>query len=150
MRSLIILFLSCIWTFAADTGVQMTTSLSTNAEIGVVHLEETFTRNGQTNLVRKTSLKEGVVTGRVQRFYHKGEFVAVHVLVSSPAHMARESFSTVESAYSVTLDFSPAKEVRGLGFYHRKNYLEGDAFRATNGVFYPVSSSELEIPPAKR
>ena len=96
MRAFAILVLSCLSALAADTSVRMTSALSANSEIGVVHLEETFTRDGKTNLVRKTSLKDGVVTGRVQRFYHDGEFVAVHVFVSSPAHLARTSFTTTE------------------------------------------------------
>jgi hypothetical protein len=126
----------------------MTSALSTNAEIGVVHLEETFTRDGQTNLVRKTSLKDGVVTGRVQRFYHDGEFVAVHLLVTKPAHMARESFSTTESSCAVSVDFSPTKEIESVIITRKRgNVLDG--FTATNGVFYPISNAELEIRPVK-
>jgi hypothetical protein len=148
MRPFIILLLSSVASLAADTGVRMTSALSTNAEIGVVHLEETFTRDGQTNLVRKTSLKDGVVTGRVQRFYHDGEFVAVHLLVTKPAHMARESFSTTESSCAVSVDFSPTKEIESVIITRKRgNVLDG--FTATNGVFYPISNAELEIRPVK-
>ena len=143
MRAFIILFLSCIASLAEDAGVRMTTSVSTNAEIGVVHVEETFTRNGQTNLVRTTSLKDGVVTGRVQRFYHGGEFVAVHLFVSSPAYMARESFRTTVSPYSVSLDFSPSKDIERV-IITAKSKIVLDGFKATNRIFYPVSNSDLE------
>jgi len=126
----------------------MTSVLSTNTETGVVHLEETFTRNGQTNLIRKASMKDGVVTGRVQRLYHDGEFVAVHLLVTSAAYMARESFTTTESSYSVGLNFSPTKDIERVIITRKKgNVLDG--FTATNGVFYPVNNSELEIRPVK-
>jgi hypothetical protein len=122
----------------------MTTSISTNAETGAVYLEETFTRNGKTNLIRKTKTENGVVTGRIQRFYHDGEFVAGHVVVSKPANMARESFSTAESSCAVSVDFSPTKEIERVIITRTKgNVLDG--FTATNGVFYPVSNSELEI-----
>lgn len=126
----------------------MATSVSTNAETGAVYVEETFTRNGQTNLVRTTKTQDGVVAARTQRFYHEGEFVAVHLLVRSPVHMARESFTTIESSYSVGLDFSPTKDIERVIVTRTKgNVLDG--FTATNGVFYPVSNSELEIRPAK-
>lgn len=116
--------------------------------MGIVHIEETFTRNGQTNLIRKSSLRDGVFTGRVQRFYHEGEFVAAHVFVSSPVNMARESFTTIESSYSVGLDFSPTKQIERVIITRKKgNVLDG--FTATNGVFYPVSNSELEARPVK-
>lgn len=148
MRLFIIFILSCISAFAADTGVRMTASTSTNAETGAVYLDETFTRNGQTNLVRNTKTEDGLVTGRIQRFYHDGEFVAVHLIVSKPAHMARESFSTTESSCAVSVDFSPTKEVERVIITRKKgNILDG--FTATNGVFYPVSNSELELRPVK-
>lgn len=148
MRVFIVFILSCISTFAADTGVRMTTSTSTNAETGAVYLEETFTRNGQTNLVRKTKTEDGVVTGRNQRFYHDRELVAVHLVVTKPANMARESFSTTESSCAVSADFSPSKEIERMIITRKKgNVLDG--FTATNGVFYPVSNSELEIRPVK-
>jgi len=142
MKPFIILLLSCVASLAADTGVRMISGLSTNAEMGVVHLEETFTRDGQTNLVRKTSLKDGIVTGRVQRFYHDGEVVAVHLFVSSPAYMARESFSTRASSYSVSLDFSPSKDIERVIITGKNGVLDG--FTATNRVFYPASNSDLE------
>jgi hypothetical protein len=148
MRLIAVFILSCISTFAADTGVHMTASVSTNAETGAVYLEETFTRNGQTNLVRRTKTEDGVVTGRIQRFYHDGEFVAVHVVVSKPSHMARESFSTTGSSCSVNVDFSPTKEIERVIITRMKgNVLEG--FAATNGAFYPVSNSDLRIRPVK-
>ena len=148
MRAFIVLFLSCMAVSAADTGVRVTTNLSTNAETKAVYLEETFTRDGQTNLVRQTKTEDGVVAGRIQRFYHGGEFVAVHLLVTRPAHMARESFSTTESSYSVSLDFSPSKDMERVIITRKKgNILDG--FTATNGVFYPVSNSDLEARPLK-
>jgi hypothetical protein len=133
---------------ASDTGVRVTTSLSTNAETRAVYLEEAFTRDGQTNLVRTTKTEDGVVAARIQKFYHDGEFVAVHLFVSRPANMARESFSTTESSYSVSLDFSPTKDIERVIISRKKgNVLDG--FTATNGVFYPVSDSDLQVRPLK-
>ncbi len=129
---------------ASDTGVRVIMNLSTNADTGAINLEETFTRHGLTNLVRNTKTEAGVVTGRIQRFYHDGEFVAVHLFVSKPPHMARESFITTESSCSVGLEFSPTKEIERVVITRKKgNVLDG--FTATNGVFYPVSSSDLQV-----
>ena len=148
MRAFIILFLTCISAFAEDTGIRMTTSVSTNAETGAICREETFTRNGQTNLVRITKTEHGVLAARTHRFYHAGEFVAVHLFVTRPAKMAREMFTTAESSYSVGLDFSPTKEIERVIVTRKKgNVLDG--FTATNGVFYPVSNADLEIRPIK-
>ena len=143
MRTFVILLLSCVASLASETGVHMTSVLSTNTEMGVVHLEETFTRDGQTNLVRKTSFKDGAVTGRVQWFYHDGEKVAVYLFVQSPANMARESFSTMPSRYVVSLDFSPNKDIEKVTICE-KNWIVIDGFTATNRVFYPASNSDLE------
>ena len=126
----------------------MTASTSTNAETGAVYSEETFTRDGQTNLVRRTKTEEGVITGRTQRFYHDGELVAVYLVVIKPAHMARDSFSTTESSCAVSADFSPRREIQRVIITRTKgNVLDG--FTATNGVFYPVSNADLEIRPLK-
>ena len=144
MRVFIVLFLSCMAVSAAEIGVRVTTNLSTNAETGAVSLEETFTRDGQTNLVRQTTMEDSVVASRIQRFYQGGEFVAVHLLVTRPAHMARTSFTTMESSYSVSLDFTPSKDIERVIITRKKgNILDG--FTATNGVFYPVSNAELKI-----
>src|SRR4051812_26122720 len=101
MRALIIWILSCMSVFAADESVRMTTKSSRDSDTGIIHVEDTFTRDGQINLIRTTSIKDGTVSGRVQRFYHEGELVAAYVFVISPAHMARETFTTAESSYSV-------------------------------------------------
>jgi hypothetical protein len=127
----------------------MTASVSTNAETGAVYLEETFTRDGQTNLVRSTKTQDGVIAGRIHRFYHDGELVAVHLSVSRPANMARESFSTTESSYSVSVDFSPSKDIERVIITRKKgNVLDG--FTASNGVFSPVSNSDLQVRPLKK
>src|SRR3954470_19410322 len=146
MRALFILVVSCFSALASDKGVHMTSNWSTNSETGI-HLEEAFTRNGQTNLIRKSTIRDGSVAGFVQRLYHEGEFVAVHVVVTRPANMARESFTTTESSYSVQVNFSPNKDVEGV--FIRKHGKVIDAFTVTNRLFYPVSTSDLEIRPSK-
>jgi hypothetical protein len=148
MRAFIILLLSSVAVIASDTGVRVVSTVSTNAETGAIYTTETFMRDGQTNLVRVTKTTEGVVASRMQRFYHDGEFVAVHLSVSRPANMAREEFTTTESSYSVGLDFSPTKDIERLTITRKKGHVL-DGFSATNGIFYPVSDADLQPQPLK-
>ena len=54
MTAFIILLLSCVSVLAADTGIQVASAVSTNAETGAIYTTETFTRSGQTNLISLT------------------------------------------------------------------------------------------------
>lgn len=47
----------------------------------LIHPKEVFTRYGQTNLVRTTKTKNGVMQIRVQRFYHPCSLVGDYVVV---------------------------------------------------------------------
>ena len=141
MRAFIVLLLSCTSVIAADTGVRAVSIVSTNAETGVVYTTETFTRDGQTNLVRVTKRVGAEVAARSQKFYHDGEMVAVFMYWTHPNW---ESFTTTESSsYSVGLDFSATRDIESL-IITRKRGSVLDGFSCTNGVFYPVSDSELQ------
>ena len=52
MKTFIILILSCVSVAASDTGIRVFSAVSTNADSGAIYTEESFTRDGQTNLVR--------------------------------------------------------------------------------------------------
>jgi hypothetical protein len=141
MRAFIILLLSCAWAAAADTGVQATSTVNTNAETGAVYTTETFTRGGQTILVRVTKTVDGTVAVRQQKFYHDGEQLAVFMYW---AQTKSESFTTTESSScSVGLDFSATRDIERLIISRKKGSVL-DGFSFTNGIFYPVSDSDLQ------
>jgi hypothetical protein len=141
MRTFIVLILSCVSVSAADAGVRVASTVSTNAETGAIYTTETFTRDGQTNLVRVTKTVDAKVAVRIQKFYHDGEFVAVFTYW---AHPDSESFTTVESSsYSVGLDFSATRDIERLIISRKKGSVL-DGFSCTNGIFYPVSDSDLQ------
>lgn len=143
MRAIILLILSSASLVAADTSVQVFSSMSTNSETGAILTTETFTRSGQTNLIRITKSQRGVAVFRTQRFCHKGEPVALFTF-----REGIESFHTVPNTpYHVDLEFLPSKEVRCLMIQGR-GFL--DAFYPTNGVYYPAPDSDLETKPVKQ
>lgn len=137
MVLIIVLLLSCVTLFGAETGIQAITTVRTNKS-GTLDTREVFKREGQTNLVRTTTTKAGIVQFRVQRFYHRGSPIADYV--SKPDS---SGFTTEESCpYSVTLQLGPSNEVSSLVF--GTNGMTVDAFLATNGVFYPADSSLIQ------
>ena len=157
MRPFIVLLLSCIPVIAADTGIRVVSTVKTNAESGVVYTTETFTRDGQTNLVRITKSVDAKVAVRIQEFYHDKKMVA---LLTHWAQPESESFNTVEhSSYTLGLDFSATRNIETLSISTNKvivvdgytatnpiaNPFYLDSFTATNGVFYPISDSELQM-----
>jgi hypothetical protein len=142
MRAFIIFLLSSFSALAADTGVSVVSSVTTN-EAGVVYATDTFTRGGQTNLVRLTKSLGGIVITRFQWFSHHGTLVAV---MSGPPDSP--SF-TVKAGqpYTVGLDFLPSKDVRCL-IISGRDFMDG--FYPTNGVYYPCPDSDLEMKDYKR
>ena len=135
MKTFIALILSCVSVLGVDTGIRLVTTVKTNADTASIYTRDVFTRDGQTNLVRTTKTKGGVVEGRIHRFYHAG------VLVSDYDAIRDSSGFTTEAGcpYSVTIEFWPSKEVRSVVF--GTNGVVLDWFTCTNGVFSPVDSS---------
>ena len=134
MKTFIALVLSCASVLGADTSIQVVTTVRTNAS-GSVSTKDVFTRNGQTNLVRNTSTKSGVVQIQVHRFYYNG------LLVGDFVAMPESSGSTTAgSPYSIGFEFGPTKEVKSA-VIGTKDGVILDAFMATNGVFYPADIS---------
>jgi len=135
MKTFIVLILSCVSVFGADTSIRVVTTVRTN-DSGSITTMDVFTRDGQTNLVRYTSTKSGAVRIRIHRFYYhglqSGEFVA------SP----KSSGFTSEagSPYMVSFEFWPSKDVRSA-VIGTKDGVILDAFTCTNGVFSPEDSS---------
>ncbi len=61
MRAFIVFLLSCASVLGADSNVRVFTTAKTNAETASIITKEFYTRDGQTNLVRHTKTKAGVV-----------------------------------------------------------------------------------------
>src|SRR5262249_11843007 len=119
MRSIILWLLSCVPLVAAETGVRLSSTVTTN-ETGAVLPTETFTRGGQTNLVRKTKSERGEVVFRSQQFCHKGEPVALFTFRDGI-----QSFHTLPGTpYHVDLEFLPSKEVRCV-MIQGKDFIDG-------------------------
>ena len=135
MKALIILLLSYASAFAADTSIQATTTMKTNAVSGTIFRMEVFTRDGQTNLVRTTVTKRGVSEDPLQKFYHDGVLVG-----ESWAFQDSSGFITeAGSPYSVIVKYWPSKTA-SQAFICTKDRVVLDYFTATNGIFYPANS----------
>lgn len=143
MKTFIIFLLSCVSAFAADAGIHVSSSAITNAETGAILTTDTFTRGGQTNLVRLTKVLGGKVVWRNQRFCHHGELVA-----SFSFRDGDQWFSTApKSPYQVVLTFLPSNEVKSVMIFG-PGFIDG--FYPTNGVYYPVPDADLEFHDFKR
>ena len=141
MKTLITFFLSCASAFAADTGITVATSTTTNAESAMITTTEVFTRDGQTNLVRQTITKDGVVHRRVHWFFRDGARLATHVSGERPP-VYPVFFFAPGSRYSVSLEFSLSNEVRYATISKNDGYIL-DGFTCTNGIFHPDELSHI-------
>jgi hypothetical protein len=138
MRTFIIFILSCASVFGGDTGIQVITTVKTNAETGNIYTTDVFTRDGQTNLVRSTMTKTGVVQIRIQKFYHSGVFVGVYT-----ATKYSSGFYTEPSIpFSVGFEFRHSNELHSAVIGTKDSIL--DIFSCTNGVFYPAEAVRIQ------
>ena len=139
MKTFLILLLSCVSVTASDTGIRVYASTSTDtANAGVVSTTETYTRDGQADMVRITKSQNGTVTYRSHGFYHEGKLVALYSW--KPDY---STFNVVPNMpYYVGLEFLPSKEIKSLTI-RGNDFIDG--FYLTNGVFYPVPDSDLKF-----
>jgi hypothetical protein len=138
MKAFIIFFLSCATVLGADTGIHVVTTVRTN-ESGRVSTKEVFTCDGQTNLVRNTATKAGVVQIRIHRFYHGGSLVGDFVAMPDSSGFTTEA----GTPYSVSFEFDASKSVKSA-VVGTKDGVVLDAFSYTNGIFTPVELSVLQ------
>lgn len=103
MRAFIVFLLSCASVLGADGGIQVFTSAKTNAETASITTKEFYTRDGQTNLVRHTKTKAGVVQIRIHRFYHGGALVGDYVAMPDSSGLTTEAGTPYSVSWSVTL-----------------------------------------------
>jgi hypothetical protein len=139
VRIILTLSLSCISMLAANTNdICVLVTTRTNPS-GSISTKEVFTRGGQTNLVRNTSTKSGLVQIRVHRFYYRGLRVGEFVAMPESSGFT----AAAGSPYSVGVEFGPTKEVKSA-VIGTKDGVILDAFMATNGVFYPADASLIQ------
>jgi hypothetical protein len=138
MRTFIIFILSCASVFGGDAGVQVVTTVKTNAETGNILTTDVCTRNGQTNLVRFTSTKAGVAQIRIETFYHSGVFVGRYIAAKDLTYFKAEA----GIPYSLSFEFGRSNELRSA-IVETKDSI-ADIFCFTNGVFYPAEAIRIQ------
>ena len=138
MKTYIILILSCISIFGADTSIKITTTAQTNAISGSIFTADVFTRGGQTNLVRNTVTREGVVERQLHYFYHDGVLVGTYSFMPDSLGFVSEA----GSPYVVIGNYCPSKGISQT-IICTQDRLTVDYFTATNGVYYPADSAAL-------
>ena len=137
MRALVVLLLSCASLFGADSVIQVFSTAKTNAQTSRIDMEDVFTRDGQTNLVRRTRTSmTGVVQIRIHRFYHAGVLVGDYVAMRDSSGLTTEA----GCPYSVSLEcdatHAPKSVVVGT-----KDGTILDAFSFTNEFFTPIEGA---------
>jgi hypothetical protein len=138
MKIFVILILSCASILGADADIHVVTTTKTNVS-GSISTKEVLTRAGMTNLVRNTGTKSGVLQIRVHRFYHDGLLVGFMTTLPDASSTASEA----GSPYSLAFEYGPASQLKYVAITGKDGVLV-DAFSCTNGVLFPVESSQLQ------
>jgi hypothetical protein len=138
MRAFIVFLLSCASVFGAAGNIRVVTSAKTNAGTASITTKDFYTRDGQTNLVRHTKTKAGIVQIRIHRFYYAGSLVGDYVAMPDSSGFTTEA----GTPYSVSLESDASRNPRAV-VIGTKDGVIVDAFSYTNGVFSPVESSLL-------
>ena len=137
MRAFIVCLLSCASVLGADGGIQIFTTARTNGES--ITTKEFCTSDGQTNLVRHTKTKAGVVQIRIHRFYQAGALVGDFVAMTDSSGFTTEA----GTPYSVSLECDAFRNPKSV-VIGTKDGVILDAFSYTNGIFSPVERSVLQ------
>jgi len=140
MKAIIGCLLSCLPVFAGDTNeIRVVMRTNTTVSPGNLVTYEEFTRSGQTNLLRVTSVKDGVTNSVAHNFYHQGAYLG--------RYSQGGGFTFVNSAASApfVLNFvwDSSNQVRSASVT-TTNHVTLDSFTCTNGAFYPVASPAIE------
>jgi hypothetical protein len=141
MKAIIVCILSCLPVFGADTNdVRIVTwSYKVLPEDSLATIE-VFTRGDQTNLVRQTHTKDGVVLLRNQSFYHDGAEVGIYMYQVGHGPDITSVGSTPGAPYYFNIGFDASNRPRSAHIM-ATNLVMLDWFDCTNGIFYPTDSS---------
>ena len=140
MKTIIGCLLCCLPVLAADTNeIRVVTRSDTKVSPGYLVTYAEFTRSGQTNLLRVTTSKDGVTNSIAHNFYHQGAYLG--------RYSQGGGYTFVNSAASapfvLTFAWNSSNQIRRASVT-TTNYVTLDSFASTNGMFYPVASSEIE------
>lgn len=108
------------------------------ASPGCLVTYEEFTRGGQTNLLRITSVSEGVTNSIAHNFYQQGAYLGRYSQGSGCTFVN----SAVSAPFVLTFVWDSSNQIRAASVM-TTNYVTLDSFTFTNGMFYPVPSSEI-------
>jgi hypothetical protein len=138
MKSIIVLLLSCICLLAEDD-IGITTTIKTNAVFGEVVTTKYFSRGGQTNLLCRTTMTNGVIHTRSYRFYHDGKLAADYLCSTRTGY----SQTVTHNGFDATFICDSSNILDSVYIFDkdRQNVLDG--FEATNGMLTPIPTSEL-------
>ena len=140
MKAIIGCLLCCLSAFAADTNeIRVVTRTDSKVSPGYLATYEEFTRSGQTNLLRITTVKDGVTNSLAHNFYHKGAFLGCYSQSLGYTHIS----SAADAPYRLAFVLDSSNHVRAASVT-TTNYVTLDSFTCTNGLFFPVASSVIE------
>lgn len=100
---------------------------------------ETYTRNGSTNLLRETDLKDGLTLCRVHRVCYGGKLAASILWLTNGYTVLVETGLT----FQVNTTFKPDGSLDGVTLITADGDIL-DFFTATNGILYPAQCSEIK------
>ena len=140
MRAIIGCLLCCLPVCAADTGeIRVVKRTDSKVSPGNLVTYEEFTRNGQTNLLRITSVKDGVTNSVAHNFYYQGAYLG--------RYSQSGGYTFVNTAagapYVLSFVWDSSNQIRTASVT-TTNYVILDSFICTNGIFYPEDSSRIE------
>ncbi len=141
MRAIIVWILLSSSVFAADDVKLFTWTYKVLPEDSLATLEA-FTRDGQTNLVRQTHTKDGVILFRSQSFYHNGVEAGVYTYERANGTNTGIA-SSAGSPYYFNVIFDSSMKPRSANIV-ATNLAMVDWFLCTNGIFYPADSSLIQ------
>jgi hypothetical protein len=140
MKTIIGCLLCCLSVFAADLNeIRVVTKTDAKVTPGYLVTYEEFTRAGQTDLLRITTVKDGVTNSVAHNFYHQGAYLgrysqgSGYIFVNSAAH----------APFVLSFVWDSSNQMRAASVT-ATNYVILDSFTCTNGIFYPEASSRIE------
>ncbi len=140
MKAIIACLLCCLSVFAANTNeIRVVTRTDAKVSRGNLVTYEEFTRSGQTNLLRITSVKDGVTNSIAHNFYHQGTYLGRYSQFGGYTFVN----SAASAPYVLAFVWDSSNQIRTASMT-TTNYVILDSFTYTNGMFYPEDSSRIE------
>jgi hypothetical protein len=126
----------------AAQDIQIFTTVKTNLETKTVIVTDTFTRNGQTNLVRQIKFQQAAMKGGIQKIYHDGSLLGTVTIEKDRNVLGL--MTEPNPNYSLGFDFQSGSNKLRSASIMDTNFTLIDGFDNTNGLLIPVESSQIE------